>query len=137
MKARFVILMAGTLLLAAAAPLLAHHSFAAEYDSTKPVTLKGTVVKFDWVNPHSRLYMEVKDEATGKTEEWELETGNVTTLQRRGWRRDTLKPGDSIIVTGYRAKDGTNLAAASTVSTADGKRLFAGSANDGSPNGQQ
>jgi hypothetical protein len=113
--------------------VLAHHSFAAEYDSTKPVTLKGTVVKFDWVNPHSRLYMEVKDEASGKTVQWELETGNVTTLQRRGWRRDTLKPGDAIIVTGFRAKDGANLAAASTVSTAEGKRLFAGSANDGSP----
>jgi hydrogenase maturation factor len=77
--------------------------------------------------------MEVKDEATGKTVQWELETGNVTTLQRRGWRRDTLKPGDAIIVTGFRAKDGANLAAASTVSTAEGKRLFAGSANDGSP----
>jgi Family of unknown function (DUF6152) len=136
MKATFVIFAAGALLLSAT-PLVAHHSFAAEYDSTKPVTLKGTVVKFDWVNPHSRLYMEVKVEATGKTEQWELETGNVTTLQRRGWRRDTLKPGDSIVVTGYRAKDGSNLAAASTVSTADGKRLFAGSANDGNPTGQQ
>lgn len=136
MKATFAILAAGALLFAAA-PLVAHHSFAAEYDSTKPLTLKGTVVKFDWVNPHSRLYMEVKNEATGKTEQWELETGNVTTLQRRGWRRDTLKPGDSIVVTGYRAKDGSNLAAASTVSTADGKRLFAGSASDGSPTGQQ
>jgi hypothetical protein len=132
---RFMILMAGALI--AAAPLLAHHSFAAEYDSGKPVTLKGTVVKFDWVNPHSRLYMEVKDEATGNTVQWELETGNVTTLQRRGWRRDTLKPGDAIIVTGYRAKDGTNLAAASTVSTADGQKLFAGSANDGGPQNQK
>jgi hypothetical protein len=136
MKARSVTLAAG-LLLFAAAPVFAHHSFAAEYDSTKPVTLKGTVVKFDWVNPHSRLYMEVKDEASGKTVEWELETGNITTLQRRGWRRDTLKPGDAIVVTGFLAKDGSNLAAASTVSTADGKRLFAGSANDGSPSGQQ
>jgi Family of unknown function (DUF6152) len=136
MKATFVILV-GAALLFSAAPLIAHHSFAAEYDSTKPVTLKGTVIKFDWVNPHSRLYMEVKVEATSKTEQWELETGNVTTLQRRGWRRDTLKPGDSIVVTGYRAKDGSNLAAASTVSTADGKRLFAGSANDGNPAGQQ
>jgi hypothetical protein len=81
--------------------------------------------------------MDVKDAATGKTEQWELETGNVTTLQRRGWRRDTLKPSDSIVVTGYRAKDGTNLAAAATVSTAEGKQLFAGSANDGAPAGQQ
>jgi uncharacterized protein DUF6152 len=136
MKKEIMILMACALL-PASVPLLAHHSFAAEYDSNKPVTLKGTVVKFDWVNPHSRLYMEVKDEATGQTVQWELETGNVTTLQRRGWRRDTLKPGDSIVVTGFRAKDGANLAAASTVSTAEGKKLFAGSANDGNPNGQQ
>lgn len=132
MNARIILIMAGALL-SVSAPLLAHHSFAAEYDSSKPVTLKGTVVKFDWVNPHSRLYMDVKDEATGQTAHWELETGNVTTLQRRGWRRDTLKPGDSIVVTGYRAKDGTNLAAASTVSTADGRKLFAGSANSGAP----
>ena len=136
MKKEIMILMACALL-PASVPLLAHHSFAAEYDSNKPVTLKGTVVKFDWVNPHSRLYMEVKDEATGQTVQWELETGNVTTLQRRGWRRDTLKPGDSIVVTGFRAKDGANLAAASTVSTAEGKKLFAGSANDGNPTGPQ
>lgn len=132
MKAKLGVLVAGLLLLASV-PVLAHHSFAAEFDSSKPVTLTGTVVKFDWVNPHSRLYIEVKDQATGTVTPWELETGNVTTLQRRGWRRDTLKPGDAIIVTGFRAKDGANLAAASTVSTADGKRLFAGSANDGGP----
>lgn len=130
MKTRIIMLMAGALL-SASVPVFAHHSFAAEYDSNKPVTLKGTVVKFDWVNPHSRLYIDVKDEATGQTVQWELETGNVTTLQRRGWRRDTLKPSDSVVVTGFRAKDGANLAAAATVSTPDGKKLFAGTA--GSP----
>jgi len=135
MKAKFVVSMAG-LLMMAAVPVLAHHSFAAEYDSTKAVTLKGVVTKFDWVNPHSRLYIDVK-EADGKVTPWELETGNPTALQRRGWKRDTLKPGDPVIVTGFAAKDGSHLAAARTVSTGEGKRLFAGSPNDGSPTEQQ
>jgi hypothetical protein len=126
MKAKVAVSLAGLLLLAL--PLLAHHSFAAEYDATKPVTLKGTVTKFDWVNPHSRLFMDVKDDS-GKVTAWELETGNPTSMQRNGWKRDTLKPGDTVIVTGFRAKDGANIAAASTVSTADGKRLLAGSNN--------
>ena len=131
MKAKFIVSMAGLVVLAAL-PAFAHHSFAAEYDSSKPVTLKGTVVKFDFVNPHSRLFIDVKD-AAGKVTPWELETANVGSLQRRGWKRDTLKPGDAVVVTGFAAKDGSNLAAASTVSTADGKKLFVGTANDGSP----
>ena len=131
---KFVVSMIGLAL--AAVPVLAHHSFAAEYDPNKPVTLKGTVVKFDWVNPHSRLFIDVKD-ASGKVTPWELETGNPTSLQRRGWKRDTLKPGDQVVITGYMAKDGSTLAAASTVSTPEGKKLFAGSANDGSPGSTQ
>jgi hypothetical protein len=130
MKAKVAVSLAGLLLLAL--PLLAHHSFAAEYDANKPVTLKGTVTKFDWVNPHSRLFMGVKDEK-GTVTAWELETGNPTSMQRNGWKRDTLKPGDQIIVTGFRAKDGANIAAASTISTRDGRRLLAGSNNTPSP----
>lgn len=126
MKAKVAVSLAGLLLLAL--PLLAHHSFAAEYDANKPVTLKGTVTKFDWVNPHSRLFVDVKDDS-GKVTPWEFETGNPTSMQRNGWKRDTLKPGDQVVVTGFRAKDGANIAAASTVSTADGKRLLAGSNN--------
>lgn len=126
MKAKVAVTLAGLLLLAL--PLLAHHSFAAEYDANKPVTLKGTVTKFDWVNPHSRLFLDVKDDS-GKVTAWEFETGNPTSMQRNGWKRDTLKPGDTVIVTGFRAKDGANIAAASSVSTADGKRLLAGSNN--------
>jgi len=127
--------MAGLLLLAAV-PVLAHHSFASEYDSNKPITLKGTVKHFDWVNPHSRLFIDVKDD-NGKVVEWELETANVTSLQRRGWKPTSLKPGDAVIITGFRAKDGSNLAAARTVSTGDGKKLFVGSPDDGSPSQQQ
>src|ERR1700689_1986272 len=117
MKAKVAVSLGGLLLLAL--PLLAHHSFAAEYDSTKPVTLKGTVTKFDWVNPHSRLFVDVKDDA-GTVTAWEFETGNPTVMQRNGWKRDTLKPGDTVVVTGFRAKDGANIAAASSVSTTDG-----------------
>ena len=126
MKAKVAVSLGGLLLLAL--PLLAHHSFAAEYDSTKPVTLKGTVTKFDWVNPHSRLFLDVKDDS-GKVTAWEFETGNPTSMQRNGWKRDTLKPGDEVVVTGFRAKDGANIAAATSVSTTDGKKLLAGSNN--------
>jgi hypothetical protein len=126
MKAKVAVTLAGLLLLAL--PLLAHHSFAAEYDANKPVTLKGTVTKFDWVNPHSRLFLDVKDDS-GKVTAWEFETGNPTSMQRNGWKRDTLKPGDEVVVTGFRAKDGANIAAATSVSTTDGKKLLAGSNN--------
>src|ERR1700737_2750885 len=88
-------------LLAGALPGFALHSFGAEYDSTKPVTLTGVVSKFLWVNPHSRLYIDVKDETSGKVTNWEFEAGNPTNLQRNGWRRDTVKPGDVVIVKGY------------------------------------
>src|ERR1700689_5447854 len=126
MKAKVAVSLAGLLLLAL--PLLAHHSFAAEYDATKPVPLKGTVTKFDWVNPHSRLFVDVKDDS-GKVTAWEFETGNPRSMQRNGWKRDPLKPAHQVVVTGFRAKDGANIAAASTVSTPDGKRLLAGSNN--------
>ena len=126
MKAKVAVTLTGLLLLSL--HLLSHHSFEAEYDANKPVTLKGTVTKFDWVNPHSRLFLDVKDDS-GKVTAWEFETGNPTSMQRNGWKRDTLKPGDQVVVTGFRAKDGANIAAATTVSTTDGKRLLAGSNN--------
>jgi Family of unknown function (DUF6152) len=114
----------------AAAPLLAHHSFAAEYDSKKPVELKGTLIELEWVNPHAWIHMEVTD-ASGKVSKWDCELGSPNLLMRNGWRRDVLKKGDVIIVSGSQAKDGSNLANAKTVSLADGKRVFnAGSSGD-------
>lgn len=114
----------------AAAPLLAHHSFAAEFDSKKPVELKGTLVELEWVNPHAWIHMEVTD-ASGKVTKWDCELGSPNLLMRNGWRRDSLKKGDMIVVSGSQAKDGTNVANAKTVSFADGKRVFnAGSSGD-------
>ncbi len=113
-----------------AAQAFAHHSFAAEFDSKKPVELKGTLIELEWVNPHAWIHMEVKDE-TGKVTKWDCELGSPNLLMRSGWRRDSLKKGDQIIVNGSQAKDGTNLANAKTVKMADGTRVFnAGSSGD-------
>ena len=115
---------------AGVAPLLAHHSFAAEFDSAKPVELKGTLIELEWVNPHAWIHMEVKD-AAGKVTRWDCELGSPNLLMRNGWRKDVLKKGDSIIVIGAQAKDASNLASARTVTLADGKRVFnAGSSGE-------
>jgi hypothetical protein len=117
-------------LLAGSVPLLAHHSFAAEFDSKKPLELKGTVVSLEWVNPHAWIHMEVKD-ASGKVTKWDCELGSPNLLLRNGWRPKTLKPGDAIIVNGFAAKDGSNVANAKTVKLANGERVFnAGSSGD-------
>ena len=112
----------------AAVPLLAHHSFAAEYDRAKPVTLTGTVTRVEWINPHAHFQMDVKD-PSGTTANWDIELGSPAGLLRNGWTRNSLKIGEVVAVTGYLAKDGTNTANSSTV-TVDGRRLFAGSSTD-------
>ena len=113
-------------LLAAAVPLLAHHSFGAEYDSTKPVTLTGVVTKVDWTNPHSYFYMDVKDK-NGAVVNWKFEGFPPNVLYRTGWRRGvTLKEGDTITVSGWRARDSANWAHSREVTFQDGKKLYFG-----------
>ncbi|MBV8843510.1 MAG: hypothetical protein JO307_11935 [Bryobacterales bacterium] len=129
MKVSVASLAAGIGLLLSAVPVLAHHSFAAEYDANKPVTLKGTVSKVEWTNPHARFYVDVKDDS-GKVTTWNLELASPNVLVRNGWSRNTLKVGDPITVSGSMAKDGANLANARTVTLADGRKVFAGSANE-------
>jgi len=115
-------------------PAWAHHSFAAEYDSGAPVTLKGTVVEMEWVNPHSWLHIEVKD-ADGKVTAWTCETAPPNMLYRQGWRRSSLKKGDEVTVEGFRAKDKSSTMSARSVVGPDGKRMLAGSATDAPPAG--
>lgn len=106
----------------------AHHSFAAEFDASKPVTLTGTVTDVEWANPHIFIHMEVEDEETGEVVNWALELGGPNSLMRLGWKRDSLKKGDLVTVEGSLARDGNNLANAQTiVMIATGKRMFTGS----------
>lgn len=120
------------LLTFASAPVLAHHSFEAEYDEKKPVSLQGTVSKMDWMNPHIWVHINVKDDK-GNVARWSCEGGNPNSLRRNGWQRDTLKVGDQVSIDGFRAKDGTNTCNMRSVKFADGKRVFAGSSADGGP----
>ena len=104
----------------------AHHSFAAEFDAEKPVTLKGSVVKWEMMNPHGWITIDVPG-PDGKTVRWMVETSNPNGLMRLGWSKRSLKPGDAITVEAYQAKDGSNTANASRVTLADGRKVFAGS----------
>jgi hypothetical protein len=118
-------LVAGSLLVLAAVPAVAHHSFAAEYDRNKQVNLTGTVTKVDWMNPHMYFYIDVKD-ANGNVTSWGLENGNLSGLMRRGWRKDSLKIGDVVTVEGFLAKDGAHIANARSVKLSDGRKMFSG-----------
>ena len=119
-------LLAALALLSASGSALAHHSFAAEFDGQRPVTLKGVVVKWEMINPHGWITLDVA--AEGKTTQWMIETSNPNGLMRLGWTKNSLKPGDEITVDGYRAKDGSTTANASRITLADGRKVFAGSA---------
>jgi hypothetical protein len=114
------------LFFAGAGTLLAHHSFAAQYDRNKPATITGPVTKVDWINPHARFFVDSKD-AAGKVVNWEVELAAPAMLLRRGWTRNSLKVGEAVTVAGSLAKDGSNLLNATTVTLSDGKKVFAGS----------
>jgi len=116
-------------LLMAAAPAVAHHSFAAEYDRAKPISFKGKVTKIEWMNPHIYFYVDVTD-ANGKVTNYACEGGAPNGLYRSGWRKDSLKAGDMVTVDGWRAKDGSNTVNAGSVVLPDGKKVFAGSADE-------
>jgi hypothetical protein len=116
----------------ASGTVFAHHSFTAEFDSKGPVTLKGTITRMEWVNPHAWLYIDVKG-ADGKTVSWALEFGGANSLYKRGWRRDDLPAGTEVTVKGFRARNGKPIAAADDVTTSGGKKLFAGSSGTGAP----
>ena len=114
---------------ASAVPVGAHHSFAAEYDSSKTIKVTGEVVRLEWTNPHARVVVDGKDE-NGVKKEWDFELGPPTTLMRRGWNRNSLKPGNVITVEGFRSKDEPSTANARTVKLSDGRQVFAGSSFD-------
>ena len=127
-KTTIAVFAVGVLL--AAMPLLAHHSFTAEYDFMKPITVQGTVVKWELINPHGWITVDVKD-ANGKVVRWAVETGNPNALLRAGWRKDSLKPGDAVTIDGYLAKDGSATLNGAQVTLADGRRVLAASSATG------
>jgi hypothetical protein len=125
------VLLAGLNLLAAI-PLPAHHSFAAEFDAKQRVTVKGVVTKVEWTNPHTYFYVDVKGES-GAVVNWAFETAGPNTLARQGWSRQSLKIGDQVTVTGYRARDGLPIASAREVVLSGGRKVFVGTSVDGGP----
>ena len=132
MRTCLLVAAAGVFMLMARTPLVAHHAFAAEFDGSKPVSLKGTVSKMEWVNPHAWLYIDVKG-ADGKVVNWAIEFGAPNALFRRGWNRNSVPAGMQVTVEGYRAKDGSNRANGRDVTLPDGRKLFVGSSGSGAP----
>lgn len=123
---------AGLLLVAADTPVVAHHSFAAEFDANRPVKLAGTVTKMEWVNPHAWIHIDVKNE-DGTVSKWMIEAGAPNSLIRRGWNKRSLLPGTEIIVTGFQARDGKLRANGRDVTFTDGSQMFVGSSGIGAP----
>ena len=132
MKNMFAVVITGSALLLAAVPAFAHHAFAAEFDAKKPLQLRGTVTKMEWINPHAWIHVDVK-KADGTVESWMIEGGTPNTLLRRGFTKNSLLPGTEIIVDGYQAKDGSHRANGRDLTLPDGKKLFMGSSGTGAP----
>jgi len=132
MRTKLSVVIAGVGLLLAAVPVLAHHSFAAEFDAKRPVKLQGTVTKMEWINPHAWIYLDVKN-PDGTVTNWMVEAGAPNALLRRGWTKQSLLAGTEILVEGYQAKDGANRANGRDITFKDGKKLFVGSSGTGAP----
>ena len=118
--------------LVAAMPLQAHHAFSAEFDSTKPVKLHGTVTQMEWINPHAWIHIDVKN-SDGTVTNWMIEGGSPNTLLRNGFTKASLPVGTEIVIDGYQSKDGTNKANGRDITFPDGRKLFIGSQNTGAP----
>lgn len=131
MRQKLAVLLVGAGLLAPAG-LWAHHAFAAEFDAKKPIHLRGTVSKMEWINPHAWMHINVKN-PDGTVSEWMIEAGTPNTLFRRGFTKDSLKVGTEVIVDGYQAKDGSTSGNGRDVTLPDGRKLFFGSSGTGAP----
>src|SRR5690349_2774056 len=119
-------LRAAAVLILLATPAVAHHSFATQYDVSKPVEMKGTITKVEWTNPHARLYIDVKED-TGQVANWNFGMASPNVLVRNGWKRDSLKIGDPVTVGGYLARRGEHMAIAGTITDGNGRPMFASS----------
>lgn len=134
MRIQFGVAAAGVVLLLAAVPVVAHHSFAAEFDATRPVKVQGVVTKVEWQNPHTFFYLDVTDDTTKKVTNWAFEMGSPNGLMRNGWTRNSMKVGDVVSVEGSLARDGSAFGNARVVILAStGQRLFAASSQTETP----
>src|SRR5437667_11990930 len=134
MRTKLSVILSGAalFLVVAVVPALAHHAFAAEFDSKKPIKLQGTVTKMEWINPHAWIHIDVK-KSDGTVDEWMIEAGTPNTLLRRGFTKDSLKAGTIVVVDGYQSKDGSLRANGRDITLPNGQTLFLGSSNPDAP----